>query len=193
MAVNTRMLSKLMPGRNHRRADGWRSSDRALNAGLGLYVFICCALVGWFAFAFYQVMQPTQYANPGIGAYEPPSTASIGGVREVQSRSEADPGTAAVVTGEIEPEAKTVGETTPKPEAAKKIDQAPGPAALKRRRVAQPRERDATAAYAYRPWGGNQSWSNNQSWNSNRSWNNNQSWGSYRSWDQPQSGPRSRH
>src|SRR6516165_2212411 len=124
------MLSKVTPRRSSRpAAAGWRSDD----AGLGLYLFVCLVLLGWFAFEFYQILQPTRYPNPGVSALALPSTSGTGDVRELrvrdvqkfQIRNEAESGTATEVPSAIEPNVKTVGEAVPQPD---KIDPSTAPA-----------------------------------------------------------------
>ena len=153
-------------------------------------------------------MQPTQYPNPGVSAYEPPPPTLLGD-RGIQVRSEAALSSTAAAPADIEPEPKTVGEAPPKADAAKKI----ATTGARRKRAPQPTERDASMAYgaqqsfgSYRPWGGYQPWGNQssgyQSWGY-QSWSyqsrgnqsrSNQSWGSYRSSGsyQSQSGAQSR-
>src|SRR5262249_34822883 len=40
-------------------------------AGIALYAGVYCAVTGCLAFGFYQLMQPTPVANPGLAAYQP--------------------------------------------------------------------------------------------------------------------------
>jgi hypothetical protein len=139
-------------------------------------------LLGWFAFEFYQILQPTRYPNPGVSALALPSTSGTGDVRELrvrdvqkfQIRNEAESGTATEVPSAIEPNVKTVGEAVPQPD---KIDPSTAPAGSKHKRAEQPRERDPTTAYGAQPFVGNY-----------RSWSSSRSSGSY----QIPSGPQSR-
>jgi hypothetical protein len=176
------MLSKVTPRRFSRpAAAGWRSD----NAGLGLYLFVCLALLGWFVFEFYQIMQPSRYPNPGVSALALPSTSGTGDVRELQIRdvqksqirNEAESGTATEVPSAIEPDMKTIGEAVPQPDMTQKIDPSTAPAGSKHKRAEQPREHDPTMAYSAQPFVGNY-----------RSWSSSRSSGSY----QIPSGPQSR-
>jgi hypothetical protein len=52
-------------------------NDRA-SVGLTIHAGVCCAVVAFFAFGVYRLMQPTRMENPGLAAYKaPPATAPI--------------------------------------------------------------------------------------------------------------------
>jgi hypothetical protein len=135
----------LVPRRFRRPAGAKRWSDRALGAGLAIYLCMCFAIVGCFAVGLYELLQPSQYPNPGVSAYRPPTTGIL-----------AAP---APIPVSIEPDV-TARADAAQPPTVKKSERATTPAPSKRTRPARSRERDPRTDYAaqpafgsYRAWG----------------------------------------
>jgi hypothetical protein len=140
----------LVPRRFRRPAVAKRLSDRALGAGLAIYLCMWSAIVGCFALGLYELLQPARYPNPGVSGYKPPTTGIL-----------AAP---APIPVSIEPEV-TARADAGQPPTVKKSERATTTAAAKRTRPARPRERDPRMDYAaqpafgsYRPWGSYPAW-----------------------------------
>jgi hypothetical protein len=174
------MQSKVIPGPFRRPAERGRPIDRALDAGLGFYLLLCCGLVGWFCFEFYQAMQPTRYPNLGISARELHSANETGDVPEFELTNKHEPDSAPrIASSSREPEVRTITEGASKPKMTSKIYHSDATADLKSKHAAQPRERDPMTAYGAQLFG---------NYRSGRSYQD-PTWGSH----QIPSGPQSRH
>ena len=122
-------------------------------AGIALYAGVYCAVTGCLAFGFYQLMQPTRIANPGLAAYQPGANRMANftsGARlpvpadPVPVASEPAPETTAGLAAQSQPEmskSNPAKAETPKPQRAQRPE--------RRRERRSPFE-----AFAYQPFYG---------------------------------------
>ena len=62
-----------MSFRRFERMAGYaRRQGNGLAGALAIHLFLYCAVGGCFFFGLYELIQPTRFNNPGIGAYSPP-------------------------------------------------------------------------------------------------------------------------
>ena len=62
-----------MSFRRFERMAGYaRHQGNGLAGALAIHLFLYCAVGGCFFFGVYELIQPTRFNNPGIGAYNPP-------------------------------------------------------------------------------------------------------------------------
>jgi hypothetical protein len=87
-------------------------------AAIGIYLCAFCALVGCFFVGLYELMQPTQYPNPGLAAYK--SAPTVAYVPQSRIRNEGEPSVMQEFASAIEPgpETATVRDTVPLPKAS---------------------------------------------------------------------------
>jgi hypothetical protein len=157
------MRSKPVPVRFRRPAEAQRRGNLALDAGLLIYCCIYCVIVGCAALGLYELMQPTRYPNPGVGAPMLPSRSAPVFASPVEPElKEANPGD--------QQEAKGEDQMAQQPNKAQDSDHATVAAGPKRTRPpARPKRRDpANGAQpvfgSYRPWSGYQAWGNSRAW-----------------------------
>jgi hypothetical protein len=178
------MQSQLVPGRFRPPAEVQRLGDHALTAGLCIYAGLYLCLLGYLAFGFYAVLQPTRYANPGV-----PANPDRPARPYVSAYGFPSNGTNAFASA-IESGAKAKREVSDQPNKPKKPDNIT--MSLKRTRTvhpAQSKRHDPRMDYAAQPaFGDYRPWGSYQTWSGYRPSGNYQASGGYRPWNSYQGG-----